>query len=396
VIDRAPGNRAVIFYKSIPQYRGRFYELLRERLAADGVELVLVYGDPSREDASKADSIDLDWATRRRTLSLRAGDRELLWQGGLTRVRRGDLVIVEQASKLLLNYVLFTLARTGYIRFAFWGHGRSTRLRALTSAGERAKAFMSRRAWWWFAYNERSAGFVLELGYPDDRITRVQNAIDTRELIAAARRCDDARLDQLRAELGLRGDNVCVFVGAMYPDKRLPFLIAACEAARSRLPDFEMIFIGEGPESGIVTAAATEHDWIHQVGPKFNDERVPYMLLAKFVLMPGLVGLGVLDSFALRVPLITTRIPYHSPEIDYLRDGENGLMVFDAPDPDRYARAVVAALLDEPLRERLRQGCEESSGRYTVEEMADNFARGVLDALACPTRPAPGVGSCRL
>jgi glycosyltransferase involved in cell wall biosynthesis len=112
------------------------------------------------------------------------------------------------------------------------------------------------------------------------------------------------------------------------------------------------------------------------------------MLLAKLTLMPGLVGLGVLDSFALRVPLVTTDVPYHSPEIEYLKDGVNGLIMPDRCDPSEYAAAVVGTLRDAKLRERLRRGCKESSALYTIEAMADNFADGVCRAL-CRT-PANG------
>ena len=179
-------DRVVIFYKSIPQYRRRFFELLRERLASDGIGLELIYGRPTMEDAAKGDSVDLPWAVKAGSRSVRLAGRELVWQNGLTRLRRGDLVIVEQASKLLLNDVLFAVHRAGLIRMAFWGHGRSTRLRPLTDRGERVKRYMSRRVWWWWAYNERSAAYVRDLGYPDERITRVQNSIDTLSLVAAA------------------------------------------------------------------------------------------------------------------------------------------------------------------------------------------------------------------
>ena len=377
-------DRVVIFYKSIPQYRRRFFELLRERLAADGIGLELIYGQPTVEDAAKGDSIDLPWAVEAGSRSLRLAGRELVWQKGLTRLRPADLVVVEQASKLLLNYVLFAAHRAGLVHLAFWGHGRSTRLRPLTDPGERAKRYMSRRVWWWWAYNERSAAYVRSLGYPDERITRVQNSIDTLSLVAAATAVDPRELADLRERLGLRGDNVCVFVGGMYEDKRLPFLIAACELIRQELPDFEMIFVGDGPQSGIVAEAADRHGWIRYVGPRFDEERIAYMLLARLALMPGGVGLGVLDSFALRVPLVTTAIPSHGPEIEYLRDGVNGLVVAGASCPSDYAAAVVATLRDPELRERLRRGCEQSSVHYTVEAMVDNFADGVRRALCRP------------
>jgi glycosyltransferase involved in cell wall biosynthesis len=393
VADRVAGNRVVIFYKSIPQYRGRFFELLRERLAADAVEFDLIYGEPSREDAAKGDSIDLDCATRLHTRSLRLGHRELLWQEGMSRVRRGDLVIVEQASKLLLNYVLFTANEAGFIRLAFWGHGRTTRVRPLTLLGERAKDFMSRRVHWWFAYNERSAGYILDLGYPNNRVTRVQNAIDTRSLSAAAAAVSKQQLSDLRTRLGLKGDNVCIFVGGMYTDKRLPFLIAACEVARQMLPDFEMIFVGGGPERAVVSAAAKRNPWMRYVGPKFVADLAPYMLIAKLALMPGLVGLGVLDSFALRVPLVTTDVSYHSPEIEYLQNGENGLILAEAADPAHYARTVVATLNNPALLEHLRQGCADSAALYTVEAMADNFVAGVKAALGTTVRRGSRRGS---
>ena len=283
--------------------------------------------------------------------------------------------------KLLLNYVLFAAHGVGLIRMAFWGHGRTTRLRPLTGPGERAKRFMSRRVWWWWAYNERSAAFVRDLGYPDERITRVQNSIDTLSLVAAAAAVDPRTLAGLREQLGLRGDNVCVFVGGMYEDKRLPFLIAACELVRRELPDFEMIFVGDGPESGVVVEAASRHSWIHYVGGRFDEARIAYILLARLVLMPGGVGLAVLDSFGLRVPLLTTAIPSHGPEIEYLQDGVNGLVVAGTSDADAYAAAVVATLRDRGLLEQLRRGCEQSSTQYTVEAMVDNFVDGVRRAL---------------
>jgi glycosyltransferase involved in cell wall biosynthesis len=104
--------------------------------------------------------------------------------------------------------------------------------------------------------------------------------------------------------------------------------------------------------------------------------------------MPGGVGLGVLDSFGLRVPLVTTAIPSHGPEIEYLRDGVNGLVVDGASDPSDYAADVVATLRDPELRERLRHGCAQSSAQYTVEAMVDNFADGVRRALCRPPAKA--------
>ncbi len=390
VPQRVVTPRVVIFYKSIAQYRLPFYDLLRKRLAADGIDLEVVYGAPVSYEVARRDRVDLPWGHKTRIRAIRIGSRELYWQPGLSSVRRGDLVVVEQASKLLLNYVLFALHRVGFIRLALWGHGRTIRARRSSSVGEALKTFISRRVSWWFAYNERSAAFVRQIGFPDERITRLQNAIDTKALIAAAAAVTPEALDAVRRDLGLTGRHVGIYVGAMYEDKRLPFLLEACLAIRERVPDFEMIFVGDGPDAALVRDAAACNDWMHYVGPKFDDNRIAYMMLAGISLMPGGVGLGVLDSFALGVPLITTAVPSHGPEIEYLEDGVNGLIVKDDSTPRAFGDAVAATIQDETLLATLREGCRQARERYTIEEMVERFAYGARRALGVATRPARG------
>jgi glycosyltransferase involved in cell wall biosynthesis len=103
--------------------------------------------------------------------------------------------------------------------------------------------------------------------------------------------------------------------------------------------------------------------------------------LAKAFLMPGLVGLAVLDAFAYGTPMVTTDLPYHSPEIDYLEDGVNGVMVRDSEDPLAYARAVARVLTDDAYRAQLQAGGQAAMATYTIENMASRFAAGVVTAL---------------
>jgi glycosyltransferase involved in cell wall biosynthesis len=294
---------------------------------------------------------------------------------------QADLVIVEQASKLLVNYVLLALQMAGVKPLAFWGHGRTPKATQPSRIGEAAKAFMSRRVHWWFAYNDLSARYVRELGFAAERITAVQNAIDTHALAAAGAAVTEDELAALRAKLGLAGTNVCLYVGAMYREKRLPFLVAACELVKKQVPDFEVLFIGSGPDRHIVEEAVARNAWMRYLGPLFDDDKVPYFRLAKLMLMPGGVGLGILDSFALEVPMVTTAVAYQGPEIDYLQDGVNGVMVQNGGSPSAYADRVASLLADRAALERLKAGCRQSARLYSVESMARNFADGVVAAL---------------
>ena len=376
-------KKVAVIYKSLPRYRWRFYELLRERLDELGIEFILIYGQPSPADAAKKDTVEpqLPWTLKIPNKIFRFRSYEVYWQPCLSLLKDVDLVIVEQASKLLVNYVLLVQHLLGLRRLAFWGHGKNFQAHGSRRVSEALKRFASRRVHWWFAYNELSAGVVKSLGFPEERISSVQNAIDTQRLTQIRRRITPEEVEGLKEKLGLKGENTCLYVGGMYPKKRLGFLLEACLLIREEVPDFEMIFIGSGTDKALVEGAAHRHDWVRYMGPKFGEEKVPYFALSKLFLMPGLVGLAVLDTFALETPLVTTAVPYHSPEIDYLEDGVNGVVVEETEDPAAFASAVVHLLRKEDLWARLVEGCRNSKGRYTVEEMVERFATGVLAAL---------------
>jgi L-malate glycosyltransferase len=374
----------VIVLRYVTHYRVPFLEGLRQELDRRGIELALIHGDPEPDGSAdrRQHSVPVPWAQRIHNRWLHVAGKRLLWQPALPHLRRDDLVIVDQASSRLLNYVLFARRLVGRQRLAFWGHGRNFQEHRASRLGEAVKRAMSRRVHWWFAYNDHAVAALNEIGFPPGRITNVQNAIDTRALTESLAALPAAAVDAVRAELGLTGSHVGVYVGGMYAAKRLPFLIEACDRIREQIPDFEMIFIGHGPHAPIVGEAAAERGWLHHVGVKTGLDRVPYMAAAQVLLMPGLVGLAILDSFALEVPLVTTSDVAHSVEIAYLEHDVNGLMVSaDEVTPAMYAESVVSLLRDPVRLERLRRRCRDDRQRYTIEEMVRRFADGVEAAL---------------
>ena len=323
----------------------------------------------------------MDWARKVESKIFYLGDKEIYWQPVLKFIRGSDLVIVEQASKLLINYILILQNSFRIRNLAFWGHGKNFQQQTSNRFGEWIKKLVSTHVHWWFAYNQISADVVRSMGFPKEHITLVQNAIDTRKLTQRLSNISQSEILALRRELNIQSRNVAIYTGGIYFEKRIPFLLKAIEYVRAQIKDFEMIFIGGGTESYLVEEAAKQAPWIHYVGPVFGSEKVPYYAISKVFLMPGLVGLGILDTFALETPLVTTNVPIHSPEIEYLIDGENGIMVESKNDPKLYARAVVDLFLDNDLRNKLIEGCKFARQKYTIEAMVDRFCEGVILAL---------------
>jgi glycosyltransferase involved in cell wall biosynthesis len=388
-VSAARQKIVTVVTKSLPHYRVPFFEALRLELERCGVTLGLIYGLPNAEEAKRQDTAAISWGHPITNRMIRVGRRNFCWQPCAALVRGSDLVIVEQASKLLLNYVLLARQTLGGSRVAFWGHGRNLQEHTASRLGEAVKRLISRWPHWWFTYTEGSAEVVRQLRYPPDRITVVQNAIDTAALRRRHASVSEEELATLRLRWGIQSRNVAIFVGGLYADKRIRFLIEAAQALRRRIVDFELVVIGAGPDQVLVEEAAREYRWIHYPGACLGVEKVPFFNLSQIMLLPGLVGLGVLDSFALEVPLVTVDLPYHSPEIDYLRHGENGLKLPAGTDPEGYAVAVAGLLSDEGWREHLQAGCRAAAQVYTLEAMVGRFAEGVLLALGRTTAADP-------
>ena len=149
---------------------------------------------------------------------------------------------------------------------------------------------------------------------------------------------------------------------------------------RDKIKDFELLVIGKGHEAKTVESFAKQHPWVHYVGPKFGTEKTVYFKIASLLLLPAAVGLAVLDAFAMETPLITTDISNsHGPEIDYLDNDVNGLITQHSISD--YSNAIINILSSDHKLETLVNGCKESSLKYNLEQMVENFKTGIISCL---------------
>ena len=364
------------------RFRAPFHEHLRALLDARGVDYDYVHTDA--EPGGKGDTVPIPWGTRTRMIPLRLGPKRLAYQAAFKASWDADLVIIQQENLLLANYPIQILRRLAGRRVAFFGHGKNFQSANPDSVGERFKRFYTRHADWWFAYTDLSANIVAATGFPSERITVFKNAIDTTAIAEQKASITPEDVETLRRARFEASPNIGVYIGGLYDHKRVPFLLEAARAIRAEVPDFHLIVIGGGPDAHLVRAAAEATPWIHALGPLFGREKTLMASLGKVFLMPGLVGLGVLDSFAYGTPMVTCDLPFHSPEIDYLKDGVNGVMVRKADSVADYAAAVVRVLGDDAYRAMLTENAAQAIGDYTIEAMAERFAEGVMRALASP------------
>lgn len=355
----------VVAYLS--HFRAPFYAALRSAFALRGVDLRLLYG-VTNGHFSRA----LDWAEPFPVRTLPGG---VTWFPVLSQLARSDAVVLEDASRHLLNYVVLAMRKLGGPKLVVWGHGWNHQTSRPDAWPERLKKQLGRRADSFIAYTEQIRAELIDRGYAPSRIHVARNTI-ARPLAPA----EPGDVKKLRDGIRLARDaQVAFYCGQMYPLKRLELLIEAAVLVKRELPRFELILAGAGPTQRICEGAAADHAFIHYIGPAFDHVKAACFELAGVFVMPGVVGLGIVDAFHHAVPPIVTRMPGHGPEIDYLRHGINGLETpHSAAD---LAKAIASVLSDPALHERLVAGCRASSAELGIEQMVDGFVDGVLAVL---------------
>jgi glycosyltransferase involved in cell wall biosynthesis len=373
--------RVVLVQEVVPHYRARLFEAMHLRLADEGIGLKVVYGNPNAEQAAKNDLVDLPphvglkvsnvWLTRR-----------MLYQPVLAQLLRADVAILPNAAAYLPNWLLFLRGRRRLPRIGFLAY--HTQQRVLDdSLKEAVSRRMMRRGDWWFAYTRGTRDYLLGQGADEERITVLDNSVDV-----AAFRADleSVGAEELQAFAHRHGIDaaapVGLFCGGLHRSKRLEFLFESLRLVHQQRPDFQLIVVGDGSCRDVVVRAAAREPRIRHLGALFGREKAPCFLLSRLFLCPGLVGLGIQEAFAAGLPLLTTDIPIHSPEIDYLRPGINGLLTDD--DPRAYAQAVTQLLGNEERLKSLGDAARDDARHYSVDGMAERFCQGIRSCLARP------------
>jgi glycosyltransferase involved in cell wall biosynthesis len=209
------------------------------------------------------------------------------------------------------------------------------------------------------------------------------------ELAAAAATHDDRAW---RAELGLGPGPVAINVSRVEEGKGQARLIAALAAARRRVPDAQLLLVGDGDQragcerlverSGLAGA-------VHVLGSRFD---VPRLLVGADVFVFGSrtesFGLVVAEAMAARLPVVAYRLPSLA---DFVVDGVTGY--FPAQDDDEGFADALADLLED----RVRAGKLGEAGhavvaeRFPPEATAGSFEDSYRRALGLTANgPRPG------
>lgn len=370
-------RKVLLIQRRMTHYRIPFFDFLREKMDLKNLELIIAYGEPTIEESKKNDSGSLDWGIKLKTTYMLNG--KICWQPFNLLVKDVDVIIMTHENKLIYNLIPQWFFKNK--RVILWGHGENLQ-KASPDWRDFFKRITAKKSDWWLAYTDMSVPLIQKSSFPASRITVLNNTIDTQDFQENINAVDLEIIKNTRLKYNINGNNVGIFIGSLYEEKRLDFLIESCLLIREKIADFELIIAGNGTLRNFIEDQVEAYPWIHYVGTVKGLEKATLLSLSKVMLNPGLVGLGILDSFLSATPLVTTDCGIHSPEVVYLDNFKNGIMTVNTIED--FSQSVIALISNDEILNNLKHHCILAAQKYTLNNMAENFTSGVIQALNHP------------
>lgn len=175
---------------------------------------------------------------------------------------------------------------------------------------------------------------------------------------------------------------LAVAVGRLVPVKDFPRLVRVMAAARERVPDLELVIVGEGYERDKIVQTIAEHggeSWVRLAG-RISDEELRDLYRRAWIVSSASVregwGMTLTEAAACGTPTVATDIAGHA---DAVAADRSGLLRTDDAD---LADAVASVMTDPDLRARLERGALDRAAELTWENAAiANFEVLAQDAI---------------
>ena len=318
-------------------------------------------------------------------------DRSLVWQPIVWRVIKGEFdgAVFGDEVKYISSLIALLALRFRRRPALLWGFGfhqygdppRTLLERVVATVA----AVFKQKIWYrlasgYLAYTEGGKQALRNTPISPERIVVVRNTIDVEREVEFRTAAAAEPLDIVFRELGVRSGSVkLAYFGRLIPAKRVDLLVEYARRCTEAGRDIDIIIFGKGTEEERLRALAGNLSNV--VFHKHDDLLLARALrVSSAVIMPGFLGLAVNHSFAHGVPMLTRYGQPHSPEIEYLEDGVNGLVLPEAP--ELFFEALDGFVDDHDLQRRLAEGAERTARKIGMDAMVERFHGAVSECIA--------------
>lgn len=234
-----------------------------------------------------------------------------------------------------------------------------------------------RRAQHVIAYTEQGAVTARSYGALPSNVTALGSTVDTRALRAKQQIARQEPDESVRQDLGAPPGLLFAMIGGLDGSKRMDLFEALLEQLWDA--DFPIRFLVGGPGGEEYRLlSARDRGQVVLLGHADDRMKARMARVSLGLINPGRVGLIAVESLALGLPIITTASNIHAPEFEYLRAGQDVVVVESSAEALR--SALEALVRDPDWQATLARAAELRSGEHSLERMVDQMAHAI-DAL---------------
>ena len=361
-------KKIAIVQRVVTSYRVNFYNRLFDILSKKNIQLTVFAGQSLQKEHFN-DGLD-KVKCGKRVKNYYLNKEKIYWQNIFSELGKYDLIIVEQANSALLNFLL--LFRRYFLKkgpkFAYWGHGQTLHKKG-KFLNSKIKKFLSNKADYWFGYTEHTRTILNDIGVPDSTISIINNSIDI----------STVKNEKMKNNQKNNKDKTVVFCSRLYKNKAIPFIIDGCKIAKKEIENLNLIIIGDGPEKNNIDKLVKDKSWVTMTGSLYGQEKAKILIKGDMMALPSHVGLSILDGFAAGLPILVSDFKNHCPEIAYFDNNKNGLKT--KATINDFAQGIIYLCRNPKILEKMSKNAEKTADKYTIEEMASRFGKGVINIL---------------
>jgi glycosyltransferase involved in cell wall biosynthesis len=339
------------------------------------------YSNPVKNGGLKNDDENLDFPVLKvKRISIN-NSVTLVLQNPLPVIQkfRPKVVISEGSPSYLTLWLLLFLKFIFRYKLIIWSHGLKYNEidNPFKSLRSKIQLWLFNRADALIIYSEIRAALVRKYVNNSYKVFVVRNTLDTEKLKVVFDDLENTGKAGIKREIKFDHLRNIAFIGRLLPNKGLDDLLETYKTVSEKF-DVALHIIGDGPERKRLEKAAEGIPGIFFYGAVFDEIITGKILYSSdLMVMPGYVGLSVVHAFAFGCPVVTYKGagkngPLHSPEVEYIRDGENG--VFCDPGQGQLAMVLTKLFKDPDKMNRMSANSSQTAfSEASILKMIDGF-----------------------
>ena len=286
----------------------------------------------------------------------------------ITILKEQDIQIVHAQTRVaqVLSFLLQKISSVPFVTtcHGFFTHKRLSR-RILPCWGEKVIAISK----------SVEKHLVEDFKVDSGKVVQIYNGIELDRFINIKTEKKHVLLDQI----GFFADDIIIgSIGRLSPVKGFKYLIEGFHLIAEKYPKTKLLFVGEGPEEGLLRNKADKYKLKDRV-IFFTGGGLPekYLPLFNVFCLPSVLeglGLSMMEAMAAERTCIASNVGGIAELIDHEKNG----LLFESENPEKIAEALERVLADNLLREKLSSNARKKaqdnfSIKDTIEKTIDIY-----------------------